>query len=148
MAKKPAEVAALISALDPASLSANTYNSDWVLADDFEQFMGIVLVGAIATNGTCDIALSQATDGSGTGAKDITGKAATQLTQAGTDSNKQVVLQCRQDELDLAGGFRYISVEVVTATAATIAGACIIGFNPTYGPASGYDVASVDEIVG
>ena len=148
MAKKPAEMVALISALDPASLTANTYYSDWVLADDFEQWMGIALVGAIATNGTCDIALVQATDGSGTGVKDITGKAATQLTQAGTDSNKQVVLQARTDELDLAGGFRYIAIEVVTATAATIAGACLLGFNPTYGPASGYDVASVDEIVG
>jgi hypothetical protein len=104
------------------------------------------LVGAIATNGTCDIAISQATDGSGTGAKDVV--AATQLTQAGTDSNKQVVLQCRADQLDLAGGFRYIAVEVVTAVAATIAGAALIGFNPAYGPASGYDVASVDEIVG
>jgi hypothetical protein len=146
MAKKPAEVAAVVSALDPASLSANTYYSDWVLADDFEQYMGVVLVGAIATNGTCDIAISQATDGSGTGAKDVV--AATQLTQAGTDSNKQVVLQCRADQLDLAGGFRYIAVEVVTAVAATIAGAALIGFNPAYGPASGYDVASVDEIVG
>lgn len=148
MARKPAEVAALVSALDPASLTANTYYSDWILADDFEQYMGVVLVGAIATNGTCDIALSQATDGSGTGAKDITGKAAVQLTQAGTDSNKQIVLQCRQDELDLAGGFRYIAVEVVTAVAATIAGACLLGFNPTYGPAKDYDIASVDEIVG
>ncbi|HEY1409159.1 MAG TPA: hypothetical protein VF434_09465 [Promineifilum sp.] len=146
MAKKPAEMAALISALDPASLTANTYYSDWVLADDFEQFMGIVLVGAITTNGTCDIAISQATDGSGTGAKDVV--AATQLTAAGTDSNKQVVLQCRQDQLDLAGGFRYLAVEVVTATAASIAGACLLGFNPGYGPARDYDVASVDEIVG
>jgi hypothetical protein len=146
MARKPAEVAAVVAALDPASLTANTYYTDWVLADDFEQYMGVVLVGAIASTGTCDIALSQATDGSGTGAKDIV--AATQLTQAGTDSNKQVVLQCRADQLDLAGGFRYIAVEVVTATAATIGGAALIGFNPKYGPAKDYDIASVDEIVG
>lgn len=146
MARKPAEVAALVSALDPASLTAGTYYSDWIMADDFEQYMAVVLVGAISSNGTCDIAISQATDGSGTGAKDVV--AAAQLTAAGTDSNKQVVLQCRQDQLDLAGGFRYISVEVVTATAASIAGACILGFNPTYGPARDYDIASVDEIVG
>lgn len=146
MARKPAEVAALVSALDPASLTAGTYYSDWIMADDFEQYMAVVLVGAISSNGTCDIAISQATDGSGTGAKDVV--AASQLTAAGTDSNKQVVLQCRQDQLDLAGGFRYISVEVVTATAASIAGACILGFNPTYGPARDYDIASVDEIVG
>ena len=146
MAKKPSEVAAVVSALDPASLTANTYYSDWILADDFEQFMAIVLVGAITTNGTCDIAISQATDGSGTGAKDVV--AATQLTQAGSDSNKQVVLQCRADQLDLAGGFRYLAVEIVTATAASIAGAVLLGFNPTYGPANDYDLASVDEIVG
>ena len=148
MARKPSEQVALVSALDPASLSANTYYSDWILADDFERFMAIVLVGAITTNGTCDIAISQATDGSGTGAKDVTGKAATQLTQAGTDSNKQVVLQCSTEELDRAGGFNYVAIEIVTAVAATIAGAALLGFRPRYAPANAYDVASVDEIVG
>lgn len=146
MARKASEQIALVSALDPASLSANTYYSDWILADDFERFMAIVLVGAITTNGTCDIAISQATDGSGTGAKDVV--AATQLTQAGTDSNKQVVLQCNTSQLDLAGGFRYVAVEVVTATAASIAGAALLGLNPRYAPANAYDVASVDEVVG
>lgn len=148
MAKKPSEMAAIAATIDPASLTANTYVSDYVDMADFEQVMAVVLLGAIATNGTFDAKLVQATDSSGTGAKDITGHAVTQLTQAGTDSNKQVILQTRQDLLDVDGGFRYVALSVTTATAATIAGAVLLGFNPTYGPAYDNDLASVDEIVG
>jgi hypothetical protein len=148
MAYKPSEKAAIAATIDPASLTANTYVSDYVDMADFEQVMAIILVGAISTNGTFDAKLVQATDGSGTGAKDITGHAITQLTQAGTDSNKQVILQTRQDLLDVEGGFRYVALSVTTATAASLAAAAVLGFNPTYGPASDYDLASVDEIVG
>lgn len=148
MAWKPAEKAAVAATIDPASLSANTYVSDWVDMADFEQVMAVILVGAISTNGTLDAKLRQATDASGTGAKDIAGHAITQLTQAGTDSNKQVILQTRQDLLDVDGGFRYVALSLTTATAASIAGAVLLGFNPTYGPAYNYDLDSVDEIVG
>lgn len=148
MAYKPAEKAAIAATIDPASLTANTYVSDWVDMADFEQVMAILLLGAITTNGTVDAKLVQATDASGTGAKDIAGHAATQLTAAGTDSNKQVILQTRQDLLDVDGGFRYVALSVTTATAASLGAAVLLGFNPTYGPAYANDLASVDEIVG
>lgn len=146
MAKKPSEMAAILATVDPASLTANTYTSDWVDASKFEQLMAIVVLGAITGSGTLDAKLvaSKASDGSNPA--DVTGKAVTQLTGAGSDSNKQVILQVRGDEL--AAGYRYVAVSVTTATAATIAGAVILGFNPNYGPASDYDLASVDEIVG
>lgn len=145
---KPAEEAAVVATIDPASLTANTYVSDYVDMSDFEQVMAVLLLGAISTNGTVDAKLIQAKDTSGTGAKDIAGHAATQLTQAGTDSNKQVILQTRQDLLDVEGGFTHVALSVTTATAASLGAAVVLGFNPTYGPASNYDLASVDEIVG
>ena len=148
MAKKPSEVVALAATVDPASLSANTYVSDYVDMKNFEQLLAVILLGAMTTNGTFDAKLRQAVNSSGGSVKDITGKAVTQLTEAGTDSNKQVLIQCRADELDVAGGFSFVALSITTATAATIAGAALLGFNPTYGPASGYDLASVDEIVG
>lgn len=146
--RKPSEKLAVVATIDPASLSANTYTSDWVDMADFEQVMAIILVGAMTTNGTFDAKLRQAKTDSGGSVKDITGKAITQLTEAGSDANKQVVLQAYQDELDVAGGFRYVALSVTTATAASLAGAVLLGLNPTYGPASDYDLASVDEIVG
>ncbi len=148
MAWKPSEKAAIVATIDPASLTANTYVSDYVDMADFEQVMAILLLGAITTNGTVDAKLVQATDSSGTGVKDISGAAVTQLTKAGSDDNKQVILQTRGDLLDVEGGFRYVALSVTTATAASLGAAVVLGFNPTYGPASDYDLASVDEIVG
>lgn len=148
MAQKPSEVAAVVGTIDPASLTANTYVSDWVDMSKFEQVLAVILLGAIATNGTFNAKLRQATSNAGANAKDISGKAVTELTEAGTDGNKQVLVQCHGDELDVAAGFSFVALSVTTATAATIAGAALLGFNPTYGPASSNDLASVDEIVG
>jgi len=148
MAKKPSEMAAVAATIDPASLTANTYVSDWVDMKNFEQALAVILVGAITTNGTFDAKLRQATSSAGADAKDVTGKAIAQLTAAGTDSNKQALIQVRGDELDVAGGFSFVALSITTATAASLAGAAVLGFNPTYGPASGYDLSTVDEIVG
>lgn len=148
MAMKPSQMVAVAATIDPASLTANTYVSDYVDMKNFEQVLAVILLGAMTTNGTFNAKLRQATSGAGANVKDITGKAVTELTEAGTDSNKQVLIQCRADELDVSGGFSFVALSVTTATAATIAGAALLGFNPTYGPASDYDLASVDEIVG
>lgn len=146
MAKKPSETAAVVATIDPASLTANTYVSDWVDASKFEQLLAVVLLGAITTNGTFDakLVMSKASDGSSPA--DVPNKAVTQLTAAGTDSNKQVLINLRGDEI--TPGYRYVALSITTATAATIAAAALLGFNPDYGPASDYDLASVDEIVG
>ena len=79
MAKKPSEVVALAATVDPASLSANTYVSDYVDMKNFEQLLAVILLGAMTTNGTFDAKLRQAVNSSGGSVKDITGKAVTQL---------------------------------------------------------------------
>lgn len=146
--KKPSEVVAVLGTIDPDANTAATLVSDYANVANFEQIMAIVLLGDLGSSATIDAKLVQAVNSSGGSVKDITGKAVTQLTEAGTDSNKQVILQCRADELDVAGGFSWVALSMTTGTATSDSGAVLLGLNPTFGPASGYDLASVDEIVG
>jgi len=145
MGTKPSERAAIVATIDPASLTANTYVSDWVDASKFDNLMAVILLGAITANGTFNAKLIQSQVAAGTNPIDVPSKAVTELTKAGSDDNKQVIINLRGDEL--TAGYRYVALSVTTAVAASLAGAAILGFNPNYGPASDYDLASVDEIV-
>lgn len=147
MPAKPSEMAALLGTLDPVSQSAATVVSDWVDAGKFQKIMAILAVGAMGASGTIDAKLRQATDSSGTGAKDISNTTITQLTKAGSDDNKQVIINVDASELDVANGFNYVALSVTVATAASLLAAILLGFNPRYLPASDNDLASVDEIV-
>lgn len=145
---RPSDVAAIAAVIDPDVTAASTVTSDWVSMADFEKIMAIVLAGTLGSSATLDAKLEQATDSSGTGAKDISGKAITQLTQAGTDdSDKQAIINCRADELDVDNDFTHVRLSITVATATSDAGGMILGFNPRFGPASDNDLASVAEIV-
>ena len=141
------ESIAVVAMIDPDNYTAATYSSDWVAMKDFERAMAVVMAGALGTSATIDAKLQQATDSSGTGAKDVTGKSITQLTEAGTDDDKQAVINVRGEELDVANGFDYVRLQVIVGTATSDAGAIVLGINPRYAPASDSDLASVDEIV-
>ena len=144
----PSEVAAVVATVDPDALTAADHTSDWVDMGDFAAVMAIVAAGALGTAATFDAKLQQATDSSGTGAKDIPGKAITQLTQAGTDdSGKQAIINCRADELDVDGGFTHVALVITVATAASDGGGVVVGFYPRHAPASDNDLSSVAEIV-
>lgn len=141
----PSERATLLGTIDPQAAAAGTYTSDWVSMSDVESVLAILLVGAISLNGTVDAKLQQASDSAGTGAKDLTGKSITQLTDAGTDDNKQVVLNCYADELDVANSFTHVRLSVTTATAASDVAAVLLGMDARYQPVA--DLASVDEVI-
>lgn len=143
----PSEQVAVLGGIDPDAYAASTVVSDWVSMAEFERIMAVLELGDLVTNNTTDAKLQQATDSSGTGAKDIAGKACTQLTQAGTDSNKQVVFNVRADELDVANSFTHVALSVTLGTAGADMSALLLGFNPKQYPASDNDIASVDEIV-
>lgn len=142
---KPATRAPIVGVINPASLTANTYTTAWVSMATFANVLAIIAVGAMTTNGTLDAKFEQAQDSGGTGAKDIAGKAITQLTQAGTDSNKQVELNVMSEDLDVNNSFTHVRLSVTTATAASLAAAVLLGFNARYQPAT--DLTTVDEIV-
>lgn len=143
----PTEQIALLDAIDPDENSAATYTTAWMPAKNFSTFMAVVLAGAMGSSGTIDAKLEQATDASGTGAKDISGKAITQLTEAGTDSDKQAIINLKVDELDAENNFDHIRLSITVATAASDSAGLLFGVGPYNAPASDYDAATVDEIV-
>lgn len=145
--QKPSDEVAVLATIDPDAYSANTYVSDYASFEYFNEMLAIIKVGDIGSSGTVNAKLRQATSSTGAGVKDITSKAITALTSAGTDSDKQALINLRADELDLASGFSFACISVTTATASVDFDATLLGMKPKHGPASGHDLASVDEIV-
>ncbi|MPZ41303.1 MAG: hypothetical protein GEU95_25305 [Rhizobiales bacterium] len=143
---RPTEAAALVGVVGPANHADGAVNSNWVEMSKFESIRATVFAGVLGVAATLDAKLEQATNASGAGAKDVTGKAITQLVKA-TDDNKQAEINCRAEELDVNGGFGFVRLVLTVGTAASHAAAAIYGHNPRYAPASNYDLASVAEIV-
>jgi len=141
------EQAAVVGVIDPDATAASTVTTAWVDMALWEQLLAIVMAGTLGASATLNAKLQQAQDSSGTGAKDIAGKAITALTQAGTDSDKQALINLRAAELDIDGGFSFVQLSLTVAAATSDAGAVLLGMGPRYGPASDNDAASVDEIV-
>lgn len=145
---KPSELAAVVGCIDADAYAANTYTTGWVDMRDFGAVLAIVAAGDLGTSATLDAKLEQATSSGGAGLKDVTGKAIAQLTQAGTDSNKQSLINCRAEELDADNGYRYVRLSMTVAVATSDAAGLLLGFHPGRGAASDFDATTVDEIVG
>lgn len=141
----PSNDAVLAGVIDPDLNAAGTYTTGWISMATFEAIQAIVLAGALGTSATLDAKLEQATDSSGTGAKDISGKALTQLTDAGSDSDKQAIINCRSDELDVNNGFTHVRLSMTVAVASSDSAAVVLGHYARYQPASA--ISSVDEVV-
>lgn len=138
---KQAQIAAVI---DPDAYAAASHSSGWVDMATYEAILAIVFAGTLGASATLDAKLEQATSAAGAGAKDIAGKAITQLTQAGTDSDKQALIECRSEDLDVDNGFTHVRLTITVATATSDAGGLILGFAPRY---EQDNPATVDEVV-
>lgn len=151
----PSERAAVVGTIDPDAYTASDdtpQTSDWVDMSRFETLLAALMTGTVAATVSITAKLEQATSAAGAGAKDITGKSITTLSAA-ADSDKQVLINLRGEEMDVTNGFRYARLSVTISdsaspdAAAADFGAVLLGFDPRYGPAQDYDLASVDEIV-
>ena len=111
------EVVSLTGAVFPQTQGAGTYTYGYASAANFQRGAAILLVGTMAGGSTLDVQLWQATDAAGTDAKIIAGKAITQLTAAGGDGNDAVLIELRTEELDVDGGFSFVSAVVTVAGA-------------------------------
>ena len=105
-----------------------------------------IQTGALGTSATLDAKLQQALDSAGTSAKDITGKALTQIVKA-TGDNKQALINVKPEELDTVNGFGFVRLSITVGTAASLAGAQILGVNPRYASADTLNQAAVAQIV-
>lgn len=149
MTMKASEMAAVVGAIDPDAIAAGTQTTAWIDAKLFDRYIAIVAAGTLGASATIDAKLEQATDSAGTGAKDISGKAITQLTQAGGDDDKQAVINLNPAaDMDVAGGFTHFRLSLTVGTATSDAGAVVLGVFPKFAPASNNDASSVAEIVG
>jgi len=142
---KPSDDIAVLATIDPDAYSTGAQSSDYASFEYFEEMMAIVSAGIIAASGTLDFKLQQATSATGASAKDISSKSITQFDTG--DNDKQVVINLRADELDVANSFAFVKAVMTLTTAGGDAGAIVLGVKPNHGPASGHDLASVAEIV-
>lgn len=139
------EKLAIVATIDPDAYTTGAQSSDYVDMEKFGSVIFIVMAGALGSSATLDFKVQEAQDGSGTGVQDLTGKSITQLTEAGTDSDKQAIVEVRSEEL--SDGFTHVKGVMTIGVATSDCGMIAIAGEARYLPASTYDLASVDEIV-
>ncbi|WP_316150440.1 hypothetical protein [Cupriavidus sp. BIC8F] len=144
---KATEQVALLGEISPSSQSAGALTTAWVSAAAFQKFLALIQTGVLGASATVDAKIQQATDSSGTGAKDITGAAITQIVKA-TGDNVQAEINLDAQQLDVANGFAYVQLSMTVGTAASLTAASLFGFVPRFAPASDANAASVKQIVG
>ena len=134
----------ILGVISPQSASAGTYTSGWVAVATLGRVYAALNIGAITGSGTVDAKIQQASDSSGTGAKDVSGTSMTQIVGS-ANSNKQVTIEVRPAQLDMANNFTHVRLSVTTATAASLISAILLGCNAKYEPQA--QAASVAESV-
>jgi len=144
---KGSEQLAILTTLDPSNQAVGVSNSGWISLSGYHSLLAVIETGALATGGTVDAKLQQATDGNGTGAKDIAGKAITQLSQGANGASRQALINLRPEELDVNAGFAYVRLVVTVGTAAAFTAAQLLGMNPRYEPADGANQSAVAQVV-
>jgi hypothetical protein len=132
---------AIVATIDPDAYAAAETLSDEIDMADYHEICAVVMAGALGSSATLDAAFHGSTTSGGSYAA-ISGKSITQLTQAGTDDDKQAVIHLRSDEQTK----RYVKLSMTIGTATSDCGAIVFG-RPRYSPATDVDLSSVDEVV-
>jgi hypothetical protein len=143
---KGSELLAILATLDPVSQAAGTATTGWISVANHHGLLAIIQTGVLGTGATVDAKLQQALDTSGTGAKDISGKAIAQIVKASGD-NKQVLINVKPEDLDTVNGFGFVRLSVTVGVAASQTAAQVLGVNPRELPANTANQATVVQIV-
>uniref|UniRef100_UPI0035B1C30C hypothetical protein n=1 Tax=Accumulibacter sp. TaxID=2053492 RepID=UPI0035B1C30C len=114
---KGSEQMSILATIDPASQAAGTVTTAWVSAANFHAFLALVETGLLGAAATVDAKIQQARDATGTGAKDVSGKAIRQIVKASGD-NKQVLINLRPENLDSNNGFAFLRLSLTVEVAA------------------------------
>ena len=101
------------------------FQSAWADFENYHRGFFELNVGEMQAGSTLDVALWEAQDNLGTGAQAITGKAITQLTQAGGDGDDLVGIELRGEEM--TPGYKFVQVRMTIANAATEVGYVLYG---------------------
>lgn len=143
---KASELLAVLATIDPVSQAAGTVTTGWITVANHHSLLAVIQTGVLGASATLDAKLQQATDSSGTGAKDITGKSLTQIVKA-TGDNKQALINVKPEELDTVNGFGFVRLSLTVGVAASLTSAQLIGINPRFAPADAGNQAGVAQIV-
>ena len=143
----PSERVVPADVIDPDNAATGTYTTGWVDMSTFQSILAVIQAGALGTSATVDAKLEQAKDDSGTGAKDVSGKSITQLTDGNSDSDKQALINAKAEDLDVQNDFSHVRLSLTVGTAASDVAAVLLGLDPRYGPADLHEASSVAEIV-
>ena len=144
---KASELLSILATLDPGNQAPGVANTGWVPLSTHHGLLALVQTGALATGATVDAKLQQAQDASGTGAKDVAGKAIAQLTQASNGANRQALINLLPEELDVNNGFAFVRLVVTVAAAAANTSAQLLGVNLRLASAETANQAAVTQIV-
>lgn len=142
---KISEQLALLGFIAPISQGAGAVSSSYVDMSIAKRLLAVVHTGVLGASATVDAKLQQATDSGGTGVKDITGKAITQLVKASNDNNVALI-NVNDDELDIANNFRWVRLTITVGTAASLVGGSLLG-GMSFEPASDSNPATVVQVV-
>ena len=143
---KASELLTILATIDPVSQAAGTVTTGWLNVANHHALVAIIQTGALGTSATLDAKFQQAMDSSGTSAKDITGKALTQIVKA-TGDNKQALINVKPEELDTVNGFGFIRLSLTVGVAASLASAQVLGVNPRFAQADASNQAAVVQIL-
>lgn len=142
----PSDDVALLDAIDPDAYAAGTETTAWISIKEVYRVMATIFCGTIVATGLVDAKLQQALDSSGTGVKDITGKAITQVLAA-TGSDEQYIINLLAEELDIDNDFNHVRLSVTMTTAGADLSAVLQGLTMRHGPATKQNAATVTEII-
>jgi hypothetical protein len=143
---KGSELLSVLATIDPAAQAVGTVTTGWVSVANHHGFLSLVQTGVLGTSATVDAKLQQALDSSGTSAKDITGKAITQIVKA-TGDNKQVLINVKPEELDTVNGFGFVRLSLTVGVAPSQTSAQMLGLNPRFAPADVSNQAAVVQVI-
>lgn len=128
-----AEAIAVLATVDPISQGAGSVSTGYVSVQNFLSFMALINTGILGASATLDVKVQQAQDSGGTGVKDITGKAITQIVKASGDG-KQAMINFRAQDLDQLNGFSFVRVTATVGTAASLLAITLLGGNARFEP--------------
>ena len=144
---KGSEALSILATFDPISQAAATVTTGWVPVANFHAFLAVLQTGVMGASATLDAKIQQAQDSGGTGAKDLAGKAITQIVKA-TGDNKQALINFKPDDLDTTNNFSYVRISLTVGTAASVVSATLLGMHPRYATADAFNQAAVAQING
>ena len=98
---KLSEALVVVANIAPVSQGAGAVSTAYVPVKNYHQLAAIINTGVLGASATVDAKFEQAQDVSGTGVKDITGKAVTQIVKA-TGDNKQALINIKPEDIAAA----------------------------------------------